>query len=161
MREIPSIEQLRQRPAMRALEQEFGRAAVVQALRDEAAALRSAAASGNTLPDDLTAAITRAVPQRLAAAGAASLRQVINATGVIVHTNLGRAPLASFAAARVAAIAAGYSNLEYDVAAGTRGKRDLHAERLIARLTGADSAVVVNNNAAATLLVLAAARRRP
>ncbi len=156
MREIPSIEQLRQRPAMRALEEEFGRAVVVQALRDEAAALRQAAASGGSLPDDVGEAITGAVPGRLAAAGAGSLRQVINATGVIIHTNLGRAPLAAAAAARVTAIATGYSNLEYDLSAGARGKRDVHAERLVARLTGADSAVVVNNNAAATLLVLAA-----
>jgi L-seryl-tRNA(Ser) seleniumtransferase len=156
VREIPSIEQLRQRPAMRALEEEFGRAAVVEALRDEAAAVRQAAAQGGTLPDDVSEAITGAVPGRLAAAAAASLRHVINATGVVIHTNLGRAPLAPSAAARVAAIATGYSNLEYDLEAGARGKRDIHAERLTARLTGAASAVIVNNNAAATLLVLAA-----
>ncbi len=81
---------------------------------------------------------------------------MINATGVILHTNLGRAPLSASAIERVAAVARGYSSLEYDLARGGRGRRDLHAEALLCRLTGAEAAVVVNNNAAATLLVLAA-----
>ena len=85
-----------------------------------------------------------------------SLVRVINATGVIVHTNLGRAPLGAAAIDRIAEIAAGYANLEYDLESGSRGRRDVHAEKLIARLTGAESALVVNNNAAAMLLVLAA-----
>jgi L-seryl-tRNA(Ser) seleniumtransferase len=95
------------------------------------------------------------VPARLAALASPSLRPVINATGVIVHTNLGRAPLPQAALARVAALG-GYSNLEYDLAAGQRGRRDVHAERLLCRLTGAEAAVVVNNNAAGTLVTLAA-----
>jgi L-seryl-tRNA(Ser) seleniumtransferase len=156
MRTIPSIEQLRQRPGMRALEDSFGRAAVVNALREEAAAVRHAAASGATLPEDVADAIAKAVPARLAASRAGSLREVINATGVIIHTNLGRAPLSAAAIERVAAIARGYSNLEYDLHAGGRGKRDAHAYRLLSQLTGAESAVVVNNNAAATLITLAA-----
>jgi L-seryl-tRNA(Ser) seleniumtransferase len=156
MRQIPSIEQLRQRPALRALEAEYGRAAVVAALREEASSVRSAAAAGRAVPDDVAEAIVRGVPGRLAAARAASLRSVINATGVIIHTNLGRAPLGAAALARVAAIASGYSNLEYDLTEGKRGKRDVHGDRLIPLLTGAESAIVVNNNAAATLLVLAA-----
>ena len=81
---------------------------------------------------------------------------VINATGVIIHTNLGRAPLAAAAIERVAEVARGYSSLEYDLARGARGRRDVHAEALLCRLTGAEAAVVVNNNAAATMLVLAA-----
>ena len=85
-----------------------------------------------------------------------SLEPVINATGVILHTNLGRAPLAPSAVERVAEIARGYSTLEYDLARGGRGRRDVHAEALLCRLTGAEAAVVVNNNAAATLLMLAA-----
>jgi L-seryl-tRNA(Ser) seleniumtransferase len=87
---------------------------------------------------------------------AASLRRVINATGVIVHTNLGRAPLPAAACERMAEIGRGYCNLEYDLDRGTRGHRHVHAERLLCQLTGAEAAVVVNNNAAATLLVLAA-----
>ena len=156
MRTIPSVEQLRQRPEMRALEEVFGRTPLVEAIRAEAAAVRAAAAAGAAVPDDPASAILRAVPSRLASSAGASLRPVINATGVIVHTNLGRAPLGSLAVARVAAIAGGYSNLEYDLAAGRRGKRDVHAAGLLSTLTGAEAGVIVNNNAAATLVVLAA-----
>jgi len=85
-----------------------------------------------------------------------SLQPAINATGVIIHTNLGRAPLSEAAVERVASVARGYSTLEYDVAGGGRGRRDAHAEALLCRLTGAEAAVVVNNNAAATMIVLAA-----
>src|SRR5690349_6503954 len=88
-----------------------------------------------------------------------SLRRVINATGVIVHTNLGRAPLPPAAIARIAVTAGGYTNLEYDLVEGRRGSRDTHAEALLCRLTGADAALVVNNCAAATLLALAALAR--
>jgi L-seryl-tRNA(Ser) seleniumtransferase len=84
------------------------------------------------------------------------LRRVLNATGVIVHTNLGRAPLAEEAIARVAEVARGYSNLEYDLTAGTRGSRQDHVADILRRLTGAEAALVVNNNAAAVLLALAA-----
>jgi L-seryl-tRNA(Ser) seleniumtransferase len=87
---------------------------------------------------------------------APSLRRVLNATGVIVHTNLGRAPLAAEARDRLSEIGVGYSNLEYDLDAGARGHRHSHAEGLLCQLSGAGAAVVVNNNAAATLLVLAA-----
>jgi L-seryl-tRNA(Ser) seleniumtransferase len=156
VRAIPSIEQLRQRPAMRSLEAQYGREAVVDALRAEAEALRERFRAGNGVPDDPADAIEQALPARLAVAAGASLRRVINATGVIAHTNLGRAPLADAAAARVAALARGYTNLEYDVAHGSRGRRDAHAEQLIRRLTGAAGAVVVNNNAAATMIALAA-----
>lgn len=155
MRSIPSIEQLRQRPKLLALEPTYGRAAIVDALRAEAAALRAESAAGQA-PDDVVNAIETAAIERLTSECAPSLRRVINATGVVVHTNLGRAPLARAAAARVAELSAGYTNLEYDVGAGARGRRDVHAERLLCRLTGAEAAVVVNNNAAATLLVLAA-----
>jgi L-seryl-tRNA(Ser) seleniumtransferase len=94
--------------------------------------------------------------EELAAARAPRLRRVINATGVIVHTNLGRAPLAAAALEQVADAAAGYSNLEYDLAAGARGSRQTHVAELLHRLTGAEAALVVNNNAAAVLLALAA-----
>jgi L-seryl-tRNA(Ser) seleniumtransferase len=155
MRKIPSIEQLRQRPALQALEPRFGRAAVIEALRAEADALRQRELAGEPQPDDVAAWIEQAVPARLASLTAPSLRAVINATGVILHTNLGRAPLSRPAIERVAALS-GYTNLEYDVEAGARGRRDVHAEHLLCRLLGAEAAVVVNNNAAATLLALAA-----
>ena len=93
--------------------------------------------------------------QELAAARAPRLRRVINATGVIVHTNLGRAPLAAAALDQVVDAARGYSNLEYDLDAGGRGSRQSHVADLVSRLTGAEAALVVNNNAAAVMLALA------
>lgn len=142
-------------PDIRRLEAEFGHEAVVNALRTEAAAMRDRIARGD-VPEDVAEAIAEAMPERLRQVAAPSLQRVINATGVIIHTNLGRAPLSRGAVERMAALAPGYTNLEYDIDRGARGRRDVHAERLICRLTGAEAAVVVNNNAAATLLSLAA-----
>src|ERR671935_2009200 len=103
-------------------------------------------------PGDLEARLR----DELASARAPRLRRVLNATGVIVHTNLGRAPLAQEALARVNEIGAAYSNLEYDLSSGTRGSRQDHVARILRRLTGAEAALVVNNNAAAVMLALAA-----
>jgi L-seryl-tRNA(Ser) seleniumtransferase len=103
-------------------------------------------------PGDLTGRLAA----ELAAARRPALRRVLNATGVILHTNLGRAPLADAALERVREIGRGYSNLEYDVTAGARGSRQDHVAGLLRRLTGAEAALVVNNNAAAVLLALAA-----
>ena len=156
---IPSIEQLRQRGAVQRLETRYGREATVQALREEAAALRRQLAADEVEVRDAADAAERIearLAPRLDAALSPSLRPVINASGVIVHTNLGRAPLGPAAIDRVAAVARGYTNLEYDLAAGRRGSRAVHASTLLARLTGAEDAVVVNNNAAAVLLTLAA-----
>ena len=155
---IPSIEKLRQRDAVRQLEDRFGRQAVVGALRAEAAAVRAGlAAAPATDPGGETVAqsIATGAARRLQAALSPSLKPVINATGVIVHTNLGRAPLARAAVERMAAVA-GYSNLEFDLASGARGSRAVHARTLLQRLTGAEDAAVVNNNAAAVLLALTA-----
>ncbi len=96
------------------------------------------------------------VLEELARARRPSLRRVLNATGVLVHTNLGRAPLAEAALERVREVGAGYSNLEYDLERGERGSRQDHLGSLLERLTGAEAALVVNNNAAAVLLALAA-----
>src|SRR5712691_1942242 len=156
---IPSIEQLRQRPAVRALEARFGVEATVSALRAAAADVRGAIAGGDaalSTEPSVVAWMEAAAGSRLGDAFHPSLEPVINASGVILHTNLGRAPLASPAIDRVAAIARGYSSLEYDLGRGARGTRDVHAEALLCRLTGAEAAVVVNNNAAATMIVLAA-----
>jgi len=178
-RVLPSIEQLRQRPRVAELVGRFGHTAVVEALREETDALRrrlaeaasrpGSAASLLSLPatagdadrlpatvEDAASAIEAGIEPRLARMFQPTLRPVINATGVIVHTNLGRAPLCAAATGQVAAVGRRYSTLEYDLAAGGRGHRDHHAAGLLCRLTGAESAVVVNNNAAATMLVLAA-----
>jgi L-seryl-tRNA(Ser) seleniumtransferase len=158
-RVIPSIEELRRRPAVRALERQFGGDLTVDALRSAAAALRAEIGGGDAAPASSDAAaslIEASAAARLRDALRPSLEPVINATGVVVHTNLGRAPLAAAAIARVAEVARGYSTLEYDLARGVRGRRDAHAEPLLCRLTGAEAAVVVNNNAAATMIVLAA-----
>ena len=96
------------------------------------------------------------VREELGSARAARLRRALNATGVIVHTNLGRAPLAEAALERVREVGRGYSNLEYDLDSGTRGSRQDHVAATLRRLTGAEAALVVNNNAAAVLLALAA-----
>ena len=147
---------MRQREGVRALEAAYGAEATVQALRAGAGRVRDAIAAGEG-PVDVEGAgaeIEDSARKALAASARGSLRPVINATGVVIHTNLGRAPIASIALVRAAAIAGGYSNLEYDLAEGTRGSRTVHAESLITALTGAEAAVVVNNNAAATLLIL-------
>ncbi|MGH8722453.1 MAG: L-seryl-tRNA(Sec) selenium transferase, partial [Burkholderiales bacterium] len=144
------------------LDRAHGAAATTAALREAAAELRAAIASndaGADLPLEPEAAATRIealAEQRLAEQFRGSLRTVINATGVIIHTNLGRSPLSDAALQRLQQVARGYSNLEYDVRYGTRGSRNVHAESLLTALTGAEAAVVVNNNAAATMLVLAA-----
>ncbi|MEE2635628.1 MAG: L-seryl-tRNA(Sec) selenium transferase [Acidobacteriota bacterium] len=157
---LPSIERLRQRPAVRGLETDYGRDAVLAVLRTVVSDLRKEL-HGTTSPRITTSeAAIETIEARTAAHLTAdftpSLREVINATGVIVHTNLGRAPLSAAAAARVAEVATGYTHLGYVITAGARGARHVHAERLLTRLTGAQAAIVVNNNAAAVLLSLAA-----
>jgi L-seryl-tRNA(Ser) seleniumtransferase len=152
-RVIPSIEILRQRPGVRALEARHGADATVAALRSGAESVRRRLGTGEAVAH--AADVIEAVAgESLSRQARGSLRPVINATGVIIHTNLGRAPLAEAAIERVSAIARGYSNLEYDVAAGERGSRTVHAEALLTSITGAEAALVVNNNAAATLLIL-------
>jgi L-seryl-tRNA(Ser) seleniumtransferase len=147
LRDLPSVDRLladdRLAGAARPLAVAAARAALDRA-REE---IRAGRDPGD--PVDL-------VLEELRAAQRPSLRQVINATGVIVHTNLGRAPLPPAALAHVTAAASGYSNLEYDLGAGERGSRQVHLAGLLERLTGAEAALVVNNNAAAVLLALAA-----
>jgi L-seryl-tRNA(Ser) seleniumtransferase len=157
LRDIPSVDELLGRPRLVALSHEAGRAVVTQAARDALADLRARLKAARNAPDGAGSSV-EAIEARVAAEVEAllapSLRRVINATGVILHTNLGRAPLASAAAAQIAETATRYSNLEYDIATGARGKRDVHTARLLAEIAGAEAAIVVNNNAAAVFLVL-------
>jgi len=156
-RDIPSIDAVLRRPALRVAAETFGHAAAAGAVRTAALALRERLGEDGTFtPEDPSSWIEQRALHALDARETASLRTVINATGVIIHTNLGRAPLSAEAAARAASVAQGYSNLEFDLDAGTRGHRHVHAERLLCSLTGAEAAVVVNNNAGAVLLALAA-----
>jgi L-seryl-tRNA(Ser) seleniumtransferase len=166
-RDIPSIERLRQLPRTRALDAVFGRDAVLDALRAEAAALRESLVSSDAAKGDSAHALTTdtvadrildRAETRLERLFRSRLRPVINATGVILHTNLGRAPLAAAALERIAEIGASYASLEYDLDRGARGRRDVHAEPLLRHLAGprAEAAIVVNNNAAAVLLMLSA-----
>ena len=154
---LPSIDALLQRPGVRVLVARYGRDATVTALRASVAAHRTASAAGPAAPDrdDLADALERDAAARLGAAAESTLRPVVNATGVVIHTNLGRAPLAEPALARAVAVGRGYSTLEYDLPAGRRGSRAVHAERLLTAISGAEAAVVVNNNAAAVLLTVA------
>jgi L-seryl-tRNA(Ser) seleniumtransferase len=142
LRDLPSVDELA-RSSDDPLAVEAARAVIARA--------REAIRRGSD-PEDLE----QGLHAELAAARRPTLRRVLNATGVIVHTNLGRAPLAEEAVARVVECGRAYSNLEYDLAAGGRGSRQAHVGALLRRLTGADAALVVNNNAAAVMLALAA-----
>jgi L-seryl-tRNA(Ser) seleniumtransferase len=137
---------------VRALVGTHGRPAVLRALRAALGSLRSGS-PGNGL-DAALGAFVRDVAARVEAAERPSLRTVLNATGVVVHTNLGRAPLSPEAAARVAEVASSYSNLEYDLGRGERGDREAHAESRLRELLGVEATVVVNNCAAAVLLAV-------
>jgi L-seryl-tRNA(Ser) seleniumtransferase len=142
---------LRDLPSVDELARQSDDPLAVEAARKVVARAREQIQRGDD-PGDLAALLQN----ELGAARTPHLRRVINATGVIVHTNLGRAPLAEAALDRVREIARGYSNLEYDLAAGGRGSRQWHIADSLRRLTGAEAALVVNNNAAAVMLVLAA-----
>jgi L-seryl-tRNA(Ser) seleniumtransferase len=158
-RVIPSIEQLLDREPLRVASVRHGRDAITRAARQAADELRARLSSTQADPAMTEATAAGWLVDRTLAIAAIhaqpSLRRVINATGVIIHTNLGRAPIAPAALAN-ARLAEGYSNLEYDLDRGERGHRHVHAERLLCALTGAESALVVNNTAAAALLALAA-----
>lgn len=159
-RALPSIDQLLQRPDARDLVTRHGHAATTAALRAAVASARAALTAATPLPPGpMAEGITAQAAAALAGAERGSLRPVVNATGVVIHTNLGRAPLATAALDRLTQVARGYATLEYDLAKGARGSRAVHAEHLLMALTGAEAAVVVNNNAAAMLLMLGALAR--
>ncbi|ESR24267.1 L-seryl-tRNA(Sec) selenium transferase [Lutibaculum baratangense] len=150
---LPSVERLVQAPEAAPLVEAHGRRAVVEALRAVLAGAREAVLEGGAaVPAE--AEILASAARALAAEAAPSLRPVLNLTGTVLHTNLGRAPLPEAAVDAVAAVARGASNLEFSLDEGRRGDRDDHVEDRLRRLTGAEAATVVNNNAAAVLLVL-------
>jgi len=161
LRQIPSVDELLAQPRVAALAGRMDRGLVVEVARAVLADLRARIAGEanfsamaleqGSLEERITAEVERIL--------ARSLQPVINATGVILHTNLGRAPLAAGVVEEFRRTATQYTNLEYDLEAGARGKRDVHTAELLTRLTGAEAAIVVNNCAAAVLVVLAALAR--
>jgi L-seryl-tRNA(Ser) seleniumtransferase len=161
LRQIPSVDELLARPRLADLSKRVDRNLVVEVTRTVLADLRAriAGETGSSIvasdPSSLEKSITIQVERILSR----SLQPVINATGVILHTNLGRAPLTESAVEEFRQAATQYSNLEYDLEAGARGKRDVHTAELLTRLTGAEAAIVVNNCAAAVLVTLAAFAR--
>ena len=157
LRRIPSVDELLAQPRLKALAGKVDRGLLLEVTRAALADLRARIAGDQQVtvlaldPGSLEDLIVNQVERILAR----SLQPVINATGVILHTNLGRAPMTEAAVEEFRRTATQYTNLEYDLAAGARGKRDVHTAHLLERLTGAEAAIVVNNCAAAVLLVLA------
>ena len=161
LRQIPSIDELLAQPRLAALSRRVDRNLVVEVARAVLADLRSRiAGDSNWTALGLNAAsVEELISNEVERILSRSLQPVINATGVILHTNLGRAPLTETALDEFRRSATQYSNLEYDLEAGARGKRDVHTAELLTRLTGAEAAIVVNNCAAAVLVTLATLAR--
>ena len=158
LRDLPSVDKLLRSHAAAEMIASYGRPLTLAALRRTLDEIRTQAEHLSALPS--REEILQRAAEYLSVWSRPTLYPVINATGVIVHTNLGRAPLSTETLKAVQAVGQGYSNLEYDMRRGKRGSRLLHAERLLRRLTGAEAAVVVNNNASAVMLVLSALARR-
>jgi L-seryl-tRNA(Ser) seleniumtransferase len=154
LRRLPSVDQLVRDLAGRPDLKDISRARLTAAVREAVDGVRRGLISGDGAEADLGARVTVQVVEALTRTGAFSLRPVVNATGVVLHTNLGRAPVSELAMARLNAVAPAYSNLELDLATKERGSRYSHVEALLRRLTGAEDALVVNNNAAAVLLAI-------
>src|SRR5215468_11208585 len=160
---LPSVDELLRSLELSTLIEREGQPAVTEAARAVVAQLREEISAGHLADRDslhlALASVGEAIGLQLRSAMDFSLRPVINATGVILHTNLGRAPLAEAALTHISQVAGRYSNLEFDIAGGERGKRDVHVERLFSRLLNQDGVtgirtVVVNNCAAAVMLAL-------
>jgi L-seryl-tRNA(Ser) seleniumtransferase len=160
LKSIPSVEQLLQTPQARDLIAAYGRLLTLDALRSVLEEMRARLKLDPQAAAPEHDSILSQAESRLSAWTRPTLVPVINATGVILHTNLGRAPLSKATIAAMNAVSTGYSNLEFDLETGKRGSRFLHAESALQKLTGADAALVVNNNASAVLLVLSAAKKR-
>ncbi len=155
LRALPAVDALLNHPESAGLLAEYGRPAVVDALHDTLDTLRERLRDGEFLPVDADSILANAA-KHLEKQFQPTLRPVINATGVMIHTNLGRAPLSLAAQGAIQAAAAQYNTLEYDLDAGARGSRLIHAGALLEQVTGAEAGLVVNNNAAGLVLLLSA-----
>ena len=156
LRDLPSVETLLNTPAARDWLADYGRPLTLTAIRSVLYEIRSDYKLSSIKVVPKIDEIYLRIDQRLRSWTRSSLVPVINATGVILHTNLGRAPLAQSAIEAVDSASRGYSNLEFDLTSGKRGSRLIHTEQALKIITGAEAALVVNNNAAAVLLVLTA-----
>src|ERR1700720_1203195 len=157
LRQIPSVDELLAQPRLAALARRTDRELLVEITRTVLSEVRGRITGEGSAAIALdSSSLEERIASMVEQVLASSLEPVINATSVILHTNLGRAPLSTAAAEEIGRSATSYSNLEYDLEAGARGKRDVHVGQMLERLTGAESALVVNNCAAAVLLVLAA-----
>ena len=153
-REIPSVNETLRHQQVSNLVARYSHDSIVEMVRDELAAARRAVAEGEDPPSIET--VARSVANRAASAWRPWPETVINATGVILHTNLGRAPLSDESVEAASVAASAYSDLEFDLESGKRGSRQAHISRLVCQATGAEAALVVNNNASAVMLGLAA-----
>ncbi|MBI2859310.1 MAG: L-seryl-tRNA(Sec) selenium transferase [Chloroflexi bacterium] len=158
LRRLPSVDRVLSDPQIKPLEASYPHQLLVDFTRRELERQRQAIVSGK--PVASLEQIVAAVRNDVESLDRPSLRPVINATGVILHTNLGRAPLSEETIAAMATASRGYSNLEFDLETGARGSRHVHIEKLLCQLTGAEAGLVVNNNAAAVLLGLIVVARR-
>ena len=158
LRSLPSVDQLLQTRRVREWVAHYGRSLTLKAIRTTLDDVRAHFAEQGAIPDQ--EALLERGGQILEQWTLPTLQPVINASGVILHTNLGRAPLSQAAIQAAQEVALGYSNLEYDLQKGKRGSRLVHAEALLQQITGAEAALVVNNNAAAVLLALTVLARR-
>ena len=156
LRKIPKVDELLRHTLLAALVAEYGEATVTGAIREELEALRQDILNQQIATMPVHSVLCQRIVKRTQDSALPSFRRVINGTGIILHTNLGRACLSEKAARAVYEASKSYSNLEYDLSTGKRGSRYSHVEGILCRLTGAESALVVNNNAAAVLLVLSA-----
>jgi L-seryl-tRNA(Ser) seleniumtransferase len=154
LRKLPSVDKLLRESAIRLLIEEHGHELVVEAIRRALNGARERILAGEASPSNVE--LVEETKSALAARLRLALSPLINATGVIIHTNLGRAPLSAEARAAMEAVATSFCNLEYDLKAGRRGSRYAYVEYLLRKLTGAEAALVVNNNAGAVLLILSA-----
>ncbi len=153
-RSLPSVDKLISDERLKALESSYSRPFVVEVVRQVLEESRQSISRGEVAPS--SDSLVKSVSAHVRTLAEPTLRPVINATGVIIHTNLGRAPLSQETIAAMDAASEGYSNLEFDLGTGLRGHRDVHISSLLCRLTGAEDAMVVNNNASAVLLALTA-----
>ena len=157
-RRLPGVDSVLADERLKQLGEVYPHILLVNLVRQQLERERLAIAAGN--PVSSFTEMVDSICAQVQALESPSLRPVINATGVILHTNLGRAPLSPEAVAAMDVVAKGYSNLEFDLDSGTRGSRQVHVESLLCQLTGAEAALVVNNNASAVLLGLTALARR-